>query len=120
MRRCAVALAAVMAVAISAPSVASADTWAESGDAGSLLADAQEPVGSGTLDAITGAISTARPNADEDVYKMCLTGESFSATTSTSVPDPMLLLLDPDGVLDCAKRRAALSAAGERGAGRKR
>ena len=101
LRRCAVALAAVMAVAISAPSVASADTWPENGDAGSLFADAQAPVGSGPLDAITGVIPTASPDADEDLYKVCLTGEGFSATTtSTRISgraDPMLYLFDSDG-----------------------
>ena len=90
------ALLLAASLALAAPVGASASTWVETGDAGSFLSGAQEPTGSGELTAITGAISSAEPNSDEDLYRVCLTGESFSATTSTG-SDPMLYLFDADG-----------------------
>jgi hypothetical protein len=73
---------------------ASAVTLTESGDAGSLPADAQTTTGA--VDLITGAISSA---GDEDIYKICLTGgKTFSATTEGSaLPDPQLFLFDATG-----------------------
>jgi hypothetical protein len=75
---------------------ARAATWAERGDAGSFLPSAQVPVGTGSLDHITGSIRRAFPHADEDLYKICLTRRAFSATTSTG-SDPMLYLFDRHG-----------------------
>lgn len=53
--------------------------WSEAGDAGDLPVFAQQPGGTGTLDSISGAIDSG---ADEDMYRICLTGaKTFSATT---------------------------------------
>jgi hypothetical protein len=93
------ALLLAMLPALGAPAAASASTWAETGDAGSLLADAQQPRGVGTLTGITGEISTSGTiDADEDLYQVCLTGESFEARTFT-MNDPMLYLFGTDGRL---------------------
>jgi len=79
---------------------ASADSWNEQGDAGSLRASAQIPVGTGALDSIDGTISN---NNDVDVYRIFLTGgKTFSASTHTAdggnaTFDSMLFLFDADG-----------------------
>ena len=91
-------VAACVAFSASA-ATASAATWAEEGDAGSLTVDAQLPTGSGSLDAITGGIDNTRfGDADEDVYAVCSTGTGFSATTATGA-DPKLYLFGADGRL---------------------
>ena len=83
--------AAVCVLAVTG--VASAVTVTESGDAGSLPANAQAT--SGVVDLITGRLSVA---TDEDVYKVCLTGgKTFSATTEGSQFDTQLWLFNAQG-----------------------
>jgi hypothetical protein len=95
-RRSALAAALAVLLVLVGATEARAALWAEQGDAGSFLSDAQVPVGTGSLDHITGSIDSVFPHADEDVYKVCLTGSHFSAITSTH-SDPMLYLFDGHG-----------------------
>jgi hypothetical protein len=76
------------------PASAQGVTVTESGDAGSLPASAQKSTGIPTL--ITGALQSA---ADEDVYRICLTGGgTFSASTvGSALVDPQLFLFDASG-----------------------
>jgi hypothetical protein len=85
---------ALLLAAFALPAAAQAMTVAESGDAGSLPSSAQAPAGVPTL--ITGSLSGP---ADEDVYRVCLTGNrTFSATTEGSaLADPQLFLFDASG-----------------------
>lgn len=60
-------------------SVASADSWTEVGDAGSLLGNAQLPVGNNPLTSISGMIASS---TDADMYRIFIeVGATFSATT---------------------------------------
>jgi hypothetical protein len=94
MRPSLVCCVSAVVLVFTATGVASAVTLNESGDAGSLPATAQATTGA--VDLITGTIS---PSDDEDVYKVCLTGDkTFSATTQGSqLSDPMLWLFDATG-----------------------
>lgn len=76
---------------------AHAVNWTETGDAGSLLGTAQEPMGSGPLRNIYGTIST---NDDVDLYKIFISNPTtFSAAvTSTSGQfDSVLALFNSGG-----------------------
>jgi hypothetical protein len=77
-----------------ATGVASAVTVPESGDAGSLPANAQATTRA--VDLITGQLGS--PD-DEDMYRICLTGgKTFSATTNGSdLGDPQLFLFAATG-----------------------
>ena len=59
------ALAAGLLLALTAAPIARAQTWAESGDAGDLVASAQSTVGNGSLQKITGALGSP---TDVDLY----------------------------------------------------
>lgn len=73
---------------------ASAATFAESGDAGDTRATANVPNVS-PLTSITGSVN---PSSDRDLYRICLFGERFTATTQTG-SDPILGLFREDGTL---------------------
>ena len=77
--------------------IVNAFTWAEVGDAGSLPSTAQIVTGIGTLDYITGNISSS----DIDMFDIYLSGGSFSAATYplSSISDPELYLFDNSGNL---------------------
>lgn len=77
-------------------SIASAGPWQETGDAGSLPATAQQVIGMGTLDSITGTIAD---DLDVDMFAIFLTGGgTFSATTvGLSAFDTKLFLFDSTG-----------------------
>ena len=78
MRVLAIVGVGVVLLLFAATGVAAAITVTESGDAGSLPSDAQ--VITGPVDLITGTISQAGLDADEDMYRICLTGgRTFSA-----------------------------------------
>ena len=82
-RGLAVVLASLLSTsALLAPRPAAADAgeYAESGDAGSTLADAAVPGGTGALTKISGSLAD---NLDEDLYKICVSG-TFKAV----IPDP--------------------------------
>jgi Bacterial pre-peptidase C-terminal domain len=76
------------------PSTAHGVTVTESGDAGSLPSSAQSSTGVPTL--ITGVLENS---GDEDVYRVCLTGDgTFSASTvGSALVDPQLFLFDASG-----------------------
>lgn len=71
----------------------------EVGDAGRLPATAQQPVGSGPLDSISGTLSAP---GDVDLYRICLTGGgTFSASTlgtPGSLLDTQLFLFGAGGL----------------------
>jgi len=80
-------LVALLAALLMVTGGAYAATWSETGDAGTLLGDAQVTLGSGALDQISGSFSTL---SDIDLYKIQITDHaSFTATTGTGY-DPML------------------------------
>jgi hypothetical protein len=84
----------LLLAALALPAAAQAVTVVESGDAGSLPSSAQAVAGVPTL--ITGSVN---PVGDEDMYRVCLTGNrTFSATTQGSeLGDPQLFLFDSQG-----------------------
>jgi PEP-CTERM motif-containing protein len=96
------ATALLFALALAHSSSALALTWSESGDAGQLPDYAfgnfaQEPTGAGALTAISGQVDF---NSDVDMYKIYITGPSFSATVSqppTIGATPILQLFDAAG-----------------------
>lgn len=86
-----------IAWALLGSSSASAAAWAESGDAGDLLATAQIPVGPDPLDSISGTIFTS---VDKDMYRIKITDPAtFSATVIAggSLTDTQLFLFDAGG-----------------------
>ena len=94
----AIGVLALVSVVATATETTAAGAWAEAGDAGELPGTAQVPAGSGSLDAISGAIT---PAADADMYQVCLTGGgTFSATTGppgSHTFDTQLFLFDAAG-----------------------
>lgn len=69
-------------------------TFTEVGDAPSLP-PGQTPTGFGALTAISGSVGGTD---EEDLYRICVTGGGFSATTTGSaLGDPQLFLFDDDG-----------------------
>jgi hypothetical protein len=87
------ALTAVLAVAQQV-----GRTWVERGDAGETPPTAQAVVGTGSLEAIRGAIVHRRGHPDADMFKICA-GPHFSATTVGGAHfDTQLFLFDRRGV----------------------
>lgn len=72
--------------------------WQENGDADDLPGSAQVPLGAGSLNRISGAITSG---TDADMYQICLTGAgTFSADTSvagSATFDTQLFLFDSSG-----------------------
>lgn len=89
--------AAVLALLAGGVGVASAQVWAESGDAGELPGTAQTPVGVGALTTITGNLL-----GDADMYLINIPnpGAGFEAKTSgnSTTIDTQLFLFDPAGM----------------------
>ena len=88
------ALSTILGVVSASPALA--QIWAEAGDAGDLPATAQNPIGSGPLAAITGALPTG---TDGDLFCIRIDNpQAFSATTcNTTVFDTQLWLFLPNG-----------------------
>lgn len=94
--------ALLFALGLGHSSGALAFTWSEVGDAGRFpdyfTGDtAQEPTGTGALSAISGQVLF---NSDVDMYKIYITGASFSATVNrpaTIGATPILQLFDSAG-----------------------
>jgi hypothetical protein len=95
-------LFASAAAALLGSGSARATPWAELGDAGELPASAQQPVGSGVLDSISGTIAAVD---DRDLFRIRITDPAaFSAITSGGDPtnpatqlDAILALFDASG-----------------------
>jgi hypothetical protein len=78
-------------------STAAANVWNEVGDAGDLLATAQQTLGLGALTEINGTIDTSQ---DKDMYEIEISGPAvFSATVIAggSLTDTQLFLFDAAG-----------------------
>lgn len=96
-------LVASAALALLGASQLRAAPWSEVGDAGELLGTAQQPVGAGALDSISGTIGRVN---ERDLFRIRITDPaSFSAVTSGGDPanpatqlDAMLALFDANGV----------------------
>jgi hypothetical protein len=92
-----------MAASLLSASAVRAAPWSEVGDAGELLASAQQPTGAGSLDSISGSISTVD---DQDLFRIFISDPTaFSAVTTGGDPtdpatqlDSMLALFDSSGV----------------------
>lgn len=80
-------LAGAFAAAIAIAGSANAQTWNESGDAGSLPGTAQAPSGSGPLNFING---TSGGGDEEDMYQILFTGTpgAWGIATSPVAPPP--------------------------------
>lgn len=75
---------------------ASADQWVEAGDAGDLMATAQTPVVTGSLDSIVGSVSGTDTG---DLFRIYVTGGAFTASTIGGVGfDSVLVLYDSAGL----------------------
>ena len=91
----AIILATAMAVLAAAPALA--QTWAETGDAGDLIASAQSTAGAGALTQITGSLQS-----DSDVDLFCVNVQdphAFSASLQCLMAaDPSIWVFAPAGL----------------------
>lgn len=93
-------LIAASALLVAAPA-ARAQTWAEAGDAGSLVSTAQVTTGTGGLSVITGTLSQ---HSDVDVYCVQLTAVPpaglpiVSLNPCTMMSDPSVYLFSASGI----------------------
>lgn len=89
------ALSTILGVVSASPALA--QVWAEAGDAGDAIATVQNPIGSGPLAAITGAVANA---SDADLYCIRIDNpQAFRASTClASALDTQLWLFRPTGI----------------------
>jgi hypothetical protein len=94
--RIASSLTLLAALAIG-PRPACAQTWNETGDAGSLIGTAQHTTGTGPLTAITGTLSDS---SDVDLYCIHVTSPStfFAGLLCVAISDPNIWLFDASGI----------------------
>ena len=99
-RRHAVPATALLLACALAAVPAAAQTWAEVGDAGSLVSSAQVTSGNGPFQAITGALAA---HDDVDVYCFQLSavppmGQPLASIACTMHADPSLYIFDASGL----------------------